>query len=206
MPRRFLALLFMVSLGTGTAHSQSIDIVLHPDNPGCAAAEVGGTPWIELHVVANLGGNFESFQGAQFKVGGMPTSWNEENVSWVWDASVTLGFGNPLFAMDTDWDSVPGAVVAWSSCRAGVHGVQRIGKILLLGAPTANNITLEVMPYQLYPREDYCPMMNTCDAPTYPSGCVTGGSFTLNGGGGGAACTISSVEESTWSIVKGLYQ
>jgi hypothetical protein len=136
----------------------------------------------------------------------MPASWNEENVSWVWDASTTLAFGNPLFASVKEWDSAPGAVVAWSSCRAGVQGVQRIGKILLLGAPTGENITLEVVPYQLHPGEDYCPMMNHCDPPQYPSSCVAGGSFTLNGGGGGAACTISTVEESTWSIVKGLYQ
>ena len=123
MPRQFLALLFLVTLGASAAHAQSIDIILHPDSPGCTAAEVGSSPWIELHVVANLEDKFESFQGAQFKVTGMPATWNEENVAWVWDTSITIAFGNPLFAGSSDWDAAPGGVVAWSACRVGVHGM-----------------------------------------------------------------------------------
>ena len=203
MPRLVFALMVIAALGVSPAHSQSIDIVLHPDSPGCTAAEVGANPWIELHVVANLGGNVEGFQGAQFKVTGMPASWNEENVSWVWDASAALSFGNPLFAGDDG--SVPGAVVAWSACRAGVHGVQRIGKILLLGAPTAENTTLEVKPYQLHSGEDYCAKMNQCNDPIYTSDCVGAGSFTLNGPGSWV-CTVSAVEEQTWTVVKSFYQ
>ena len=97
MSRWFLAATSGVLLWASVAQSQSIDIILDPDAPVCSA-QVGGNPWIELHVVAMTGPELTSFAATQFRVSGMPDTWNEENVSWVWDASVTLAYGNPLFA------------------------------------------------------------------------------------------------------------
>lgn len=198
-----VSLLSVVCL-SGSAQAQSIDIILDEGEPVCSA-QVGSNPWIELHVVAVLGGSVPALQGAQFQVAGMPDTWNEENVSWVWDASVTLAFGNPLFAATDEWDDPgPGGVIAWSSCQPSQGSTRRIGKILILGAPTSENITLRILPFQLHPREPYCPMMNQCDSPTFTTTCVQGGTFVLNGTN--KNCNITAVEELTWTALKGLYQ
>lgn len=209
MPRPFLAFLLLVIAGASSAYSQSIDIVLHPDNLGCKAADVGTNPWIELHVIANLEG-IETFQGAQFRITGMPSTWNETNVVWSLDTSTTLSFGNPLFpgVSTAAWDDISGSVVVWNHCRVGVGSQQRIGKIILLGAPTGEDVTLQVEPFQLNRQEPYCARMNLCDAPFYTAICVDAGSFTLNGipKGDGETCSVLAVEESTWSTVKSFYQ
>jgi hypothetical protein len=195
----------LITLLASSAYSQSIDIVLHPNDPGCTAAEVGSTPWIELHVIANLGGDVTGFAGTQFRVTGFPATWNPSNVVWSLDTSTTIAFGNPLFSgvSDANWDNESGTVVAWNSCQT--QGMQRIGKIILLGAPTGENITLQVTPFYMGSHEELCVSMNRCDNPYYSRACVTGGSFTLNGQGS-SNCTPTAVALSSWSAVKSLYQ
>ena len=175
-------------------------------DPVCSA-QVGANPFIELEVVAILDGDVTEFHGAQFRISGLPTTWNQENVSWVWDAALTLALGNPLFAANPNqWDDPgPGATIAWSTCQnpAGASSV-RIGKILVLGAPTQESITLRVRPYELYPGETTCPIMLHCDDPVFSKACVAGGSFVLNGTN--RHCNITAVEATTWSEVKNLFQ
>jgi len=206
MVRRVLVVLVpCVLVFADIAHTQSIDIILDENGPACSA-QVGANPWIELHVVAVLGGGVPTFQGAQFRVAGLPDTWNEENVSWVWDASVTLAYGNPLFAATDEWDDPgPGGVAAWGSCQPIQGSTRRIGKILILGAPTADNITLSIQPFQLNFNQPYCPMMNQCDAPFFTKVCVSGGTFVLNGTNN-KNCNITAVEETTWTAMKSLYQ
>jgi hypothetical protein len=207
MPRSFFAPLFTLLIGMGTADAQLITIAPNEANFGCTAAEVGSTPWIELHVIASVypDDKLSGFHGAQFRVTGMPDTWNESNVIWSLDTSVTLGVGNPLFSARSPapWDDASGTTVAWNTCQDQL--TQRIGKIILLGAPTGENITLRITPFRLHLQEDYCVMMNACDAPYFTKTCVKGGSFTLNGQGS-SKCIITAVQETSWSAVKSLYQ
>jgi hypothetical protein len=187
------------------AQAQSIDIILDSGQPVCSA-DVGPNPWIELHVVAVLGGSVPEFQGAQFRISGRPDSWNQENVSWVWDASVTLGYGNPLLAPSDSGNNLgAGGIAAWSSCQPKQGSTRRIGKILILGAPVPENTMLRITGFTVNPNEPHCPMMNRCDNPYYSTVCVQGGSFVLNGTNS-KNCSITAVEELTWTAVKGLYQ
>jgi len=203
----FFCMVFVAAaLGVNSVRAQSIDIVMISDNPTCSA-QVGTNPFIELQVVAILGGEVSALHGAQFMVAGLPATWNQENVSWAWDASLTLAFGNPLFAANPEqWDDRgAGATIAWSTCQdpAGARSV-RIGKILILGAPTQESVTLRIKPFQLHPGEPFCPIMTHCDAPVFSTTCVAGGTFVLNGTN--RNCNITAVENTTWSEVKNLYQ
>jgi hypothetical protein len=200
MSRRFIIGLVILAWLPIPASAQYIGIFMDANATSCAA-QVGSTPWIELHVIAILQGNVPFLSGAQFQITGAPESWTADNVLWVPDAGVTINMGHPLFTNPIH-PSTPGVNVAFSACQ----GNERVplGRVILLGARTPEDVHLRVVGYQLLPSEPRCPIVFDCTFPTYPMVCVGGGEIVLNGSAP-AGCEVA-VEARTWSSVKTLYR
>jgi hypothetical protein len=166
-------------------------------------AEVGATPYIDLHVVAVLEDNTTIMTGAQFQITGIPAGWTPQNALWVPDAGVTVNIGHPLFA-NTVHPQTPGVNLAFSRCLAFPEDdTIPLGRIILLGAPTPENVTLRVQGYKLVPTDPDCVIVTHC-APYYEIGCIAGGEIVLNGNKS-TGCQVAVAEE-TWTKVKRLYR
>ena len=126
-------------------------------------AQVGPTPFIDLHVVAVLSGEVPVMMGAQFQITGAPEGWSSSNVLWV-PADGTVNLGHPMFA------SPPrkrGVMNAFSSCQGAEGEVTKVslGRLILLGAPTPVNVHLRVQGFELVPTDPRCPFVLNCDLP-----------------------------------------
>jgi len=166
-------------------------------------AEVGSTPFVDLHVVAVLGGDVTIMTGAQFKITGTPPGWTPENALWVPDAGAGANIGHPLFPTPTH-PQTPGVNTVFSSCLSFPEGGRvPLGRIILLGAPTPANVTLRVEYFDLVPPDPDCPFVTAC-APDYHPVCVGGGEIVLNGDKP-YGCHVP-VATPTWTVVKTLYR
>jgi hypothetical protein len=183
--------------------AQYIGIFLDPEAASCAG-DVGPTPRIDLHVVAVLEGAVTELAGAQFKIVGVPDTWTPENVLWVPDVGATISLGNPAF-LSTIHPATPGVNIAFSTCQTG-SGTHRVplGRLVLLGPPTADNVHLQVTGFDLVPVDPDCPIAFRCDSPYFSKACVGGGEIVLNGPA--PKSCILAVEERTWTNIKSLYR
>lgn len=182
--------------------AQYIGIFTEKEATTCVA-NVGPMAFTDLHVVAVLGGSVPTMTGAQFQITGMPEGWTPETALWVPDAGAGANIGHPLFGTPTHPD-VPGVNVVFPSCQGTVGETTKIplGRIILIGAPTPENVHLRVEGFDLVPPDPDCPFVTDCSL--YPKFCVGGGEIILNGNGTGG-CAVA-VSENTWSHVKGLYR
>ncbi len=183
------------------ASAQYIGIFLDPNASSCAAS-VGPTPRVDLHIIAILEGDVTETVGAEFRIVGTPETWTQQNVLWVPDVNTGVSIGNPLFPNATYPRA--GVGIAFHSCQApGSSRRVELGRIVLLGPPTADNVRLQVTTTTIWPHVP-CPAMLRCDAPSFSYVCVGGGEVVLNGPMP-ASCQMA-VEEGTWSNVKALYR
>jgi hypothetical protein len=188
-------------LASQPTSAQYIGIFLDPEAGSCAA-DVGPNPRVDLHLIAVLGGDVPEMHGAEFRIVGAPESWTQQNVLWVPDVGTTITVGNPLFPSGPYPRA--GVGIAFSKCQTGgdTHRVT-LGRIVLLGPPTADNVHLQVTTTTIW--EDVtCPAVNRCDGPAYPYACVGGGEVVLNGPAP-SSCQLA-VEERTWTNIKALFR
>jgi hypothetical protein len=204
MRKPYIAILLAAILLAQPAAAQYIGIFTAPDASQCGATP-GSTPWIDLHVVAVLGGNVTELAGAQFKITGAPEGWNPQNVTWVPEPTSAISLGNPLFATSMH-PSTPGVNVAFLECQSWPSGgTVLLGRIVLLGAPTPENTRLRVQGFQLVPVDPLDPFVLRCDFPMYSKAVVGGGEFVLNGPQPLNCAGTTAVVPSTWSSVKQLF-
>ena len=193
-----------IALLASSAGAQYIGIFREPSATNCAA-QVGPTPWVDLHVVMVFGGNVTELVAAQFQITGAPETWTVENALWVPDPGTTLNLGTPLFATPAGYND-PGVYIGFSGCRTGAAGDHvQLGRIILLGAPTPENVHLRVegsRPWWNLP--PVCPLTIACDGLYSTKVCVGGGEFVLNGSVP-ASCQVA-VTPTTWTSVKKLYE
>jgi len=203
MIRWILATALALTALPATASAQYIGIFMDPSSANCAAT-VGAQPWIDLYVAFINEGSSEMI-GAQFSIVGAPDTWNAQNVLWVPDTGVTISIGHPLFA-NAVYENSGGTALAMPPCRSGA-GWERIplGRLVILGAPTPENVHLQVAGAPLTPREQDCPVGFLCDEPTFSQYCVRGGEAFLNGDNATQSCQVG-VEESTWTAIRVLYR
>ena len=173
-------------------------------NASTCVAQVGPNPRVDLHVIAILEGDVNEMVGAQFQITGVPATWTPENVLWVPDIGTAISLGNPLFPTPQH-PLTAGVNVTYSAC-AGSPSNRRValGRVVLLGPPTEDNVHLRVTGFDLVPPDPDCPFVAACDAPYYSKVCVGGGEIVLNGEAP-SSCQVA-VEENTWSNVKSLYR
>jgi len=187
------------------ASTQTIGIFMDKEATTCVA-DVGPAPYTDLHVVAILEGSVPTMTGAQFQIVGTPTGWSPATALWVPDAGVGINLGHPLFPNPTH-EETPGVNVAFATCQGSEGEVTKVplGRLILLGAPTPQNVQLRVVGFDLVPPDPDCPFVTNCDIQAgYPKFCVGGGEIVLNGPGSGG-CAVA-VFESTWSSIKELYR
>ena len=184
------------------ASAQYIGIFMDREATTCVA-NVGATPYIDLHVVAVLEGAVTTMTGAQFKITGVPSGWTPENALWVPDAGSGISLGHPLFATPVH-PLTPGINVTFGSCMSFPEGgTLPLGRIILLGAPTPRHVTLRVEFFDLVPPDPDCPFVTYCE-PDYVKTCVGGGEIVLNGPSS-SGCYVP-VATPTWTGVKQLYR
>jgi len=173
-------------------------------NATTCVAQVGPNPRVDLHVIAVLEGGVTEMAGAQFLITGAPAAWTPENVLWVPDVGSAISLGNPLFPTPLH-PATAGVNVAFSSC-VGSPTNRRVplGRVVLLGPPTEDNVHLRVSWFDLVPPDPNCPFVLACDAPIFSMVCVGGGEIVLNGDAP-SSCQVA-VEENTWTNVKALYR
>jgi hypothetical protein len=165
-------------------------------------AQVGPAPYIDLHVVAVPGEAALRVMGAQFQITGAPAGWTSANALWV-PADGTLNIGHPMIP------SPPrkrGAIVVFTA-SPGAEGTGTkgpLGRLVLLGAPTPENVHLRVERCEFTDRDPQCPFVLDCNSPDFDGVCVEGGEIVLNGAAA-TGCGVA-VSASTWSAVKSLYQ
>jgi hypothetical protein len=186
-------------LVSGSASAQHIGIFMDANATSCAA-EVGPNPRIDLHVIAILGGSVPVMTGAQFMIEGAPETWKPRDVLWVPDVNVVINVGHPIFPNPVHPNS-PGVNIAFGSCQGSTR--VPLGRIVLLGPPTSDNVRLRVTWFELGGADPNCPFVTNCDAPAFPMVCVSGGEIVLNGPPPSNCQT--AVEERTWTTVKRLY-
>jgi hypothetical protein len=205
MSRWTIVAFMALVLAAAPASAQTIGIFMDPEATSCAG-DVGTTPFRDLYVVAILEGSVPVMTGAQFQITGIPESWTPNTALWVPDVGVGINLGHPLFANPIHEDT-PGVNLAFAACQGNSGEVTRVplGRIVLLGAPTPQNVHLRVVGFDLVPTDPDCPFVTNCDAPAgYPKFCVGGGEIVLNGPGTGG-CAVA-VSEATWSHIKELYR
>jgi len=188
-------------LVAGPASAQYIGIFMDPNASSCGA-DVGPNPRIDLHVIAILDGSVTEFTGAQFMISGAPDTWTPQNVLWVPDVGTVISLGNPVFPTSMH-PFTPGVNITFGDCqRSSTNARVPLGRVVLLGPPTADNVRLRVTWFDLVPTDPNCPFITDC-SPGYPKVCVGGGEIVLNGPPP-ANCGVA-VEERTWGSVKRLY-
>lgn len=183
--------------------STTIGIFLDPGAGTCAAA-VGPNPRVDLHIVAVLEDDVPEFTGVQFLIDGIPRTWTPENVLWVPDDAVVVNIGNPVFPGPYH-PSTPGVNVAFSTCK--LHGSSTtvpIGRLVLLGPPTADNVRLRVFGFD-FRRGFWNPYPTVMDCSiAFVQIPVRGGEIVLNGPSSSACPT--AVAQRTWTSVKAMYR
>lgn len=187
------------------SHAQSIGIYLDPEGARCSGP-VDPNPVATLYVIGHLGGSVSAgASGAQFRIIGLPSTWNSTNVSWQTAIPGALTYGHPFWPHP----SGTGVVIGFGGCYGdGVPtddvGPLLLGTIQLLLAPTPNDVHLQVVPYLLVPPDPPCPFFLTCAGPEQGrfKVCAAGGEAFLNSTG--PDCTVA-IRETSWSQVKGLY-
>jgi len=186
------------------ASAQYIGIFMDANASSCGG-EVGTNPRIDLHVIAILEGSVPEFTGAQFRIEGAPASWTPQNVLWVPDVDAVISLGHPIFPNPIHPD-IPGVNIAFGDCQqAATNNRVPLGRIVLLGPPTSDNVHLRVTWFELAASDPECPFVTNCDLRHgFPMVCVGGGEIILNGPPP-ADCRTTAVEESTWTTVKRLY-
>lgn len=200
MMSRWMVLGLGVLLATPQpASGQYVGIFLDPEASSCAA-NVGTNPRIDLHLIAVLDGTLPGVTGAAFKIIGAPATWTPQNVLWVPDQLAPVSAGDPLFGTPTYPNG--GVYVGSPQCMVGDR--VELGRLVLLGPPTADNVHLQVTSLGMYGPQRDCPEMQHCDAPRYSSFCVGGGEIVLNGPAP-SSCQLA-VEQRTWTNVKSLYR
>lgn len=184
------------------ASASYIGIFLDADATTCIA-QVGSTPFIDLHVVAVLSGEVPVMVGAQFQITGAPEGWSSSNVLWV-PADGAVNLGHPMFA-SPPWKR--GVITAFSYCQGAEGEVTRVplGRLILLGAPTPVNVHLRVQGFEFVDIDPQCPFVMNCDIQAgYAKECVEGGEIVLNGDAA-TGCGVA-VARSTWTTIKSLYR
>ncbi len=200
--RRTLMTVATLAVLASPASAQYIGIFTDQGASSCVA-EVGATPYVDLHVVAVLEGNTTIMTGAQFQVTGVPAGWTPQNALWVPDAGLAINLGHPLFATPVH-PQTPGVNVTFRSCQSFPEGATiPLGRIILLGAPTPENVTLRTQAYELVPPDPDCVFVTYCE-PYYEKVCVGGGEIVLNGTKS-TGCQVAVTAE-TWTKVKRLYR
>ena len=198
MKRWSMILGFALLFGSRPVAAQFIGIFLDPNAASCAA-NVGTSPRIDLHIIAILEGDVAEMTGAEFRIVGVPESWTPQNVLWVPDVGSTISIGNPLFP--TAPYPPAGVAVSFRSCQRSSR--VELGRIVLLGPPTGDNVRLQVTTTTIWPHVP-CPAVTRCDIPRYSYACVGGGEVVLNGEEP-ASCQVA-IEESTWSNIKSIFR
>ena len=195
----FAAALTLATLSS-PASAQYIGIFMDPSATSCAAS-VGAKPWIDLHVILVLEGS--ELRGTQFQITGAPATWNAQNVLWVPDIGLTISLGHPLFP-NAIYDDSGGANLVFSDCVPTIDTDKiPLGRLVILGAPTPEDVHLRVEGVQLGLDPD-CPFRSSCELLNIQKLCVGGGEAFLNGQTN-VNCTVA-VEETTWTQVRLLFR
>ena len=204
MSRLILAGSLALLLHSSSVSAQSIGIFIDEEATTCIA-EVGSTPYVDLHIVAVLGGDVTGLTGAQFQITGVPTGWTPSNTLWVPNEGVAVSLGHPMFTNPIHEDT-PGLNVAFNVCQT-LESREKVplGRIILLGAPTPRDVHLRVEHFELVPSDPECSFVTDCDWPVLAPTCVEGGEAFLNGNGP-SGCGSVPVEDNTWSSVKMLFR
>lgn len=162
------------------ASAQYIGLFTDATATSCVA-QVGPNPRVDLHVIAILEGDVTEMTGAQFLIAGIPATWTPENVPWVPDVGTAISLGNPLFPTPLH-PATAGVNIAFSSC-VGSSTSRRVplGRVVLFGPPTEDNVHLRVSWFDLVSPDPNCPFVTSCGIPGYLKVCVGGGEIVLNG-------------------------
>jgi len=205
MKRALLSMLLLGPLAFApSAHAQYIGIFMDPEATSCAQA-VGDQPWIDLHVVAILEDELTEVHGFQFQITGLPPTWSPANVLWVPDPNLSFTLGSPMFP-GSIYTTSGGVNIILPACTGPEPSRVMLGRMVILGAPTPEDVLLRVEAVKLVPPDPDCVAANDCIVPSHLLRCIGGGQILLNGTGSVQPSCQVAVEEATWSTVRQLYR
>lgn len=177
---------------TAWAWRASIGIYFDPDCSTCSATVYPWLPSLTLYVNAHLNPPLEEgFQGAEFRIDGMPTDWLMVDV--IPNPAAAAAYGNPLTG---------GCNIGFATCQDAPSDCVNLYTIHILAVTPHTNVALQVRQHTNPSCPTFCcTTLVGCDAPVYTKYCVLEGRAWING----PACTVG-VEPGTWGDVKALYK
>ena len=144
--------------------------------------------------LAVLLGPLRGFEGAEFRVTGLPSTAIPPAIEFFNNPAVTLGL-----------NVADGVAVAYNGCLGeGSSSPIPLGRILLVSLNPVGEHLLTVERSSTPSHPNFlCPLLTLCDPPFYlVVACASGGQAFLNSS---RDCTVA-VEERSWSQVKQLYK
>jgi hypothetical protein len=190
MKLRIAALLAILCLAAGSASAQSIGLYW---DTAAATCNGNNAPFTQgtMYVLALRGGAASGgLTGAEFRVDNFPVS--------TWFPSVTP---NPASNVAIGAILSGGGNIAFPTCQTGTANVILLYTVTYFASDAQSNRVLSVLKHSAPSNPNFqCPLMVLCDSPVFTKVCVTGSQGIING----PPCTVS-VEDKSWSAVKGLY-
>jgi hypothetical protein len=188
-------LLLILTLGVGAAFAQSIEIAAAPDGSACEGAVL--PPSAIIYILARPEGPLAAgFTQAEFWVDGLPVGWFAIASPNPLAAATTLG--NPFATTPPLRTNI-----AFPSCQPpDVNGVVNLFTVTLIPTTIVADAYLSVVVANPPTNASFTtPILYGCDAEFTPWP-AAGGQFIMNPTT--KHCTVS-VENTTWSEVKSLY-
>lgn len=175
------------------ATSPSIGVFLDRNCTMCSGTATLLVPFT-FYIAARLEPSLDGISGAEFRVLGLPASWNTIYVPMVVEPSPgLLVVGDPFGS---------GVNVAFASGCSSTGGCVPLFTCYVTPFATEPNVRMSIRfrPTPWNCGALCCPILWRCDPPEYTVMCVLGGEAVFNG----PPCTVG-VEQATWTQVRRLY-
>jgi len=192
------ALLSLASLAPapapGQTQSGTLGIYFDPAGTVCSGTIRPDTPGT-IHILARLEGTSAAgIAGAEFRIGGIPETWE------------TYPVPNPtMFSLGDPFAN--GVVGTFTKCQSPENGIVSFYTVLVLASALEENLQFTLSMRNPPSNPGFaCPLVLLCDAPAYSQTCVEAQPCFVNPTAARTCNRPTPVDDRTWSQVKGLYR
>ena len=177
-------------------HGDSGTLGIYFDAQGeqCTGTIRPGEP-ATIYILAKHHGISEcGLTGAEFRIGGLPDSWQVYAVP----DPTTLNIGNPFG---------DGVNAAFPSCQRPEDGPVRFYSVLVLASELESDLQFTVEPRNPPANPAFsCPLINLCDYPAMTKICVEGLPCHVNATSSRTCAAPLAAQPASWSAVKQMYR
>ncbi len=192
------AFLCLSVLTAATASGQSatgtLGIYFDPMETQCNGTILPGVPGT-IYILAKLEGTSASgITGAEFRIGGIPETWDTHPVP----NPVMISLGDPFTI---------GVTGAFGQCQRPDNGVVILYTVLVVASDQASDLVF-TLESRNPPSNPYfpCPLILLCDSPRFSKVCVEAQTCSVNATVARKCAAPTAVNQKTWGGVKGLYR